>query len=77
MQERRVAKRYTLTMLREGGYYTPMTEDEFEEFKRENPEVALYFETDDEGQPVKPISELDVPEVPETAPIFDHWEKAA
>ena len=70
-------KRYLLTMLREGGYYSPMTDAEFEEFKSENPEIASYFETDEEGKPVKPLSELQVPAVPESAPIYDQWEKAA
>jgi len=64
-------------MLREGGFYSPMTDTEFEEFKRQNPEVARYFELDDEGNDCRPISELQVPEVPESAPIFDQWEKAA
>ena len=66
-----------LTILREGGYYSPMNDHEFEEFKRENPEIAVYFETDDHGDPIKSITELQVPEVPESAPIFDQWEKAA
>ena len=60
-----------LTMLREGGYYSPMTDQEFEEFKRQNPDVAAYFEVDEDGESVKPISELQVPEVSESAPIFD------
>ena len=66
-----------LTKLREGGFYSPMTDQEFEEFKRQNPQIAPYFELNDEGEEKKPLSELQVPEVPESAPIFDQWEKAA
>ena len=32
--ERKIPRRYMLTALREGGYYTPMTDAEFEDFKR-------------------------------------------
>ena len=32
---------------------------------------------DEEGEDTTPLSELQVPEVPDTAPIFDQWEKAA
>ena len=45
VNERKIARRYTLTMLREGGYYSPMTDQEFDEFKRVHPEMARYFET--------------------------------
>jgi len=66
-----------LTTLKEDGYYEPMTDTEFEQFKRENPALAKYFEMDEEEDDVNPISQLQVPDVPETAPIFDQWEKAA
>jgi len=32
--ERKIPRRYMLTALREGGYYSPMTDAEFEDFKR-------------------------------------------
>ena len=48
MNERKIPKRYLLTTLREGGYYSPMTDQEFEEFKRMNPEIAKYFELNDD-----------------------------
>jgi len=35
--ERKIPRRYMLTKLREGGYYSPMTDAEFEEFRRQNP----------------------------------------
>ena len=75
--ERKISRRYMLTTLREGGFYTPMTDAEFEDFKRQNPQIAKYFEVDEEGEDMNPLTELSVPEVPESAMIFDQWEKAA
>ena len=66
-----------LTMLRDGGYYSPMTDAEFEEFRRQNPNIAKYFEVDENDEDVTPLADLAVPEVPESAPIQDQWEKAA
>ena len=64
--------------MREGGYYEPLTDEEFEKFKVENPDVAKYFlETPDGNQAIAPISDLPMPEVNESAPIYDHWEKSA
>ena len=60
-----------LTKLREGGFYSPMSDAEFEEFKRQNPSIAKYFELNEEGEEVEAINQLSVPEVPESAPIFD------
>ena len=75
--ERKIPRRYMLTKLREGGFYSPMTDQEFEEFKRQSPEIAAYFELNEDDEAMKPISDLKVPEVPESAPIFDQWVKAA
>lgn len=76
--ERKIPRRYLLTVMREGGYYEPLTDDEFERFKTENPDVAKYFlDTPDGSNPIAPISDLKIPEVNESAPIYDHWEKAA
>lgn len=77
VNEKKIAKRYLLTTLREGGFYSPMTDAEFEDFKRQNPEIARYFETDEDGGPLQSPTALQVPEVPESALIFDQWEKAA
>ena len=54
-----------------------MNDAEFEQFKLENPALAKYFETTEDEEDVTPIQNLPVPDVPETAPIFDQWEKAA
>lgn len=35
--ERKIPRRYMLTKLREGGFYSPMSDTEFDEFKRQNP----------------------------------------
>lgn len=42
--DKKLPKRFMLTKLREGGFYSPMTDQEFEEFKRQNSEIAQYFE---------------------------------
>jgi ankyrin repeat protein len=34
VNERKLPRRYMLTTLREGGFYSPMTDAEYEEFKR-------------------------------------------
>ena len=77
VNEKKIPKRYMLTKLREGGFYSPMTDAEFDDFKRQNPDIAPYFETDEDGGPLQSLSALQVPEVPESALIFDQWEKAA
>ena len=75
--DKKVPKRYLLTTIKEDGYYEPMSDAEFEQFKLENPALAKYFEITEDDEDVTPISQLPVPDVPETAPIFDQWEKAA
>lgn len=75
--ERKIPRRYLLTKLRESGHYTPMTDSEFEEFRRQNPQIARYFESTEDDEEVNLLNELSVPNVPESAPIFDQWEKAA
>ena len=77
INEKKVKRQYMLTMLREDGFYSPMTDAEFEDFRRQNPQIAKYFEIDDEENDMHPIDDLTVPEVPDSAPIFDQWEKAA
>jgi len=75
--ERKIPRRYVLTVLKDDGHYYPMTDQEFDEFRQNNPELAKYFEVNEEDEDMKPISNLKVPEVSESAPIFDQWEKAA
>ena len=54
-----------------------MSEADFEQFCLDNPVLAKYFEIGEDDEHVTPISEMPIPDVPETAPIFDLWEKAA
>ena len=75
--ERKIPKTYLLTKLNEQGQYEPVTDEEFEQFRRENPDIAKYFEVNDDNEDVAPLDELPIPDVPENAPIFDQWEKAA
>ena len=66
-----------LTVLKDDGHYYPMTDKEFEEFKQNNPDLAKYFEVNEEDEDIQPISNLKVPEVQESDLIFDQWERAA
>jgi hypothetical protein len=44
----------------------------------ENPDLAKYFlEKPETGEVVESISNLPLPEVDESLPIYDHWEKMA
>lgn len=56
------------------GVYQPVTEEEFETLKRDYPDIAKYF---DQPEGSNLIEELPIPEVQETAPIYDSWDKAA
>jgi len=58
VNERKIPRRYLLTTLREGGYYEPLTDKEFEQFKIENPDVAKYFLVGEDGNDIAPISGL-------------------
>lgn len=53
--------------------YEPMNEEEFSKFKEENPDVAKYFDSEDPDI----ADELSVPEIIDSAPIYDCWDKAA
>ena len=75
--ERKIPKTYLLTKLSDSGQYEPVTDEEFDQFRKENPDIAKYFEVNDDDEDVAPIDELAIPDVPENAPIFDMWEKAA
>ena len=79
MNEKKQAKRYVLTVLNEEGHYEPITVEQFEEFRTENPDLAKYFDgtDDDEEGGNGPIDELEVPELPDGYPVYSHWEEAA
>ena len=46
--------------------------EQYEEFRIENPELAKYFDEDDDA-----INNLDVQDLPEGYPVYAHWEEAA
>ena len=37
---------------------SPMNDQEFDEFKRQNPQIAKYFELSEEGEQVESIEQL-------------------
>ena len=74
VNERKVPRRYLLTKKREGGYYEPLNDEEFEQFKLQNPDLAQFFQEDTSESA---MANLQIPEVAASAPIYDQWEKAA
>jgi hypothetical protein len=54
INERAIPRKYILTVLRDG-YYEPMNEEEFEKWKVDNPEMAVYFENEEA------INQLEIP----------------
>jgi len=81
VNEKKQPKRYVLTALNEEGHYEPITLDQFEEFRLEHPDLAKYFDGNDDDEENEegngPIDELEVPELPEGYPVYAHWEEAA
>ncbi len=57
----------------------PLSDDEWNKFCEEYPELAKYFiptEQEDAEAPVS-IETLEVPDLPEQTQIYDSWDKAA
>lgn len=80
VNEKKVPKRYVLTVLNEEGHYEPINIEQFEEFRTMHPELAKYFDGNDDNEDEDgngPIDELQVPELPEGYPVYAHWEEAA
>jgi hypothetical protein len=46
VNERKIPKRYQLTILRDGTY-EPLSDEEWAKFCEENPELAKYFEAEE------------------------------
>lgn len=72
VNERKIPQRYQLTILKDG-QYQPVSKEEWAKFKEENPDLVKYFEEPSE----EVMKTLPVPDVPETAPIYDNWDKVA
>lgn len=53
-----------------------MTQSEYQTFLSENPDLAPYF-TDTPDENSTALDSLEVPDVPDTAQIYDCWDKAA
>jgi len=76
-EENKIPKRYLLAVPTEDGSYEPMTENQFEQFKAENPALAKYFEVHSDEPDVNQIDQIPIPEEAYARPIYDQWEKAA
>lgn len=78
VNERKIPKRYQLTVLRDG-QYEPLSDEDWTKFCDENPELSKLFLADEDTvvEPETSIETLEVPEVGEQAPIYDSWDKAA
>lgn len=68
--ERKEPKKYVLTIF-VNGQWLPLTDEDFESLEKECPDVAKIIK--DPSQ----LEQLDIPEVPDETPIYDHWEKPA
>lgn len=55
----------------DNGQYRPISDQEFDLLKQQNPDIAGLFESEQK------IEEMRIPEVEESAPIMYHWEKVA
>lgn len=68
--ERKEPKKYVLTVFKNGNWL-PLTDEDFEQLEKECPEVAKIIKDQSE------LQNLEMPEIPEDVPIYDHWEKPA
>jgi hypothetical protein len=68
--EKKQAKRYVLTVLRDGEY-EPLSPTEMELFEQQHPELARYWLEQ------CALDSLQAPRFPESVPIYESWDKAA
>lgn len=68
--DRKEPKKYVLTVFK-NGQWLPLTDEDFAQLEKECPEVARIIK-----DPVA-LDSLEVPEIPDDVPIYDHWEKPA
>jgi Bromodomain len=59
------------------GQYEPLSDEEWAKFCEEHPELAKYFQAEETTEAPTSIDTLEVPEAPESAPIYESWDKAA
>ena len=75
VNDKKIPKPFMLTVLRDG-QYCPLSQQEFDQFKREHPHLARYF-SEAPTADNSPLDSLDTGSIPDTAPIQDCWDKAA
>mmetsp|Transcript_25034 Transcript_25034/g.28763 ORF Transcript_25034/g.28763 Transcript_25034/m.28763 type:complete len:169 (+) Transcript_25034:1185-1691(+) len=68
--ERKEPKKYVITIFVDG-QWLPLSDEDFQRLEKECPKVASIIK-----DPTK-LDTLELPEVAEDAPIYDHWEKPA
>lgn len=68
--DRKEPKKYVLTIF-VNGQWLPLTEEDFQKLEKECPEVANIIKNPSE------LEKIEVPDISEEVPIYDHWEKAA
>lgn len=66
----RSLNKYVLTIFN-NGQWLPLSEEDFEKLEKECPEVAKIIK--DPSQ----LEKIEIPDVNEDVPIYDHWEKPA
>lgn len=70
LNQRKIPKEYVLQIL-DNGKYRPITATEFDLLKREQPEIAKYFQDESE------IEKMEIPPIDESVAIYYHWEKVS
>lgn len=70
VNERLQPKKYVLQVF-DGSQYRPISPEEFETLAKDHPEIAKYFEDENE------VENIQVPSVDESVPIYYHWEKVS
>lgn len=73
INEKKIPYRYQLTVLK-NGQYEPLSQEEFDTFKKENPQLAKFFDNPDDSTI---CDDLEIRDVSEQANIYDCWDKAA
>jgi len=68
--ERKEPKKYVLTTFVNGSWL-PLSDEDYERLEKECPEVAKIIRDPSE------LEKLEIPEIADDVPIYDHWEKPA
>lgn len=68
--EKKERKKYVLTTF-VNGQWLPLTDEDFLKLEKECPEISKILKDPTE------LDKLEIPEIPDDVPIYDHWEKPA